>query len=126
MTHEYMILHGCEQEALSEKVNTALANNWELWGNPFCAGAYTINQAVVRQVESEHEDLRMAQEPAGYTVQVPVLEEFAPKEPETPVGEIVTSAAPLFAGILCTCLEKAGDDPNCEFHKNLPTSNLVF
>ena len=126
MKHEYMILHGCDQETLSEKVNTALANNWELWGNPFSAGAYTINQAVVRQVEGEHESLRMAQEPAGYTVQVPVLEEFAPRESGARVGEIVTSAIPLFAGILCTCAMVAGDDPDCEFHKNLSVCNLVF
>ena len=89
MAHKYKILHNSEQDLLSAQVTKYLAEGWELWGNPFAiifpsSDVCMSCQAVVRFDPSGHEvigkvetalsegnGLRMAQEPAGYNVQVP-------------------------------------------------------
>ncbi len=133
MTHEYKLLYGDTPEALSAQVNEALADGWDLWGNPFWArvpGYYSIGevnkycQAVVRLRETEVSDVeKVAYKPVGYTVQVPVLEEFSPKVisvvKEQPV--VLWSRLPE-----CTCHGTGGEDPECEFHKMYPSMNLRF
>ena len=127
MTHEYKLLYGDTPEALSAQVNEALADGWDLWGNPFWArvpGYYSIGevnkycQAAVRLVEEKAESVS-----AGYTVSVPVLEEFSPKVisvvKEQPV--VLWSRLPE-----CTCHGTGGEDPECEFHKMYPSMNLRF
>ena len=133
MRHEYNVLHGETTEELTKEVNMALSQGWELWGNPFCGrapGFYSIGevnkycQAAVRLRETEVSDVeKVAYKPVGYTVQVPVLEEFSPKVisvvKEQPV--VLWSRLPE-----CTCHGTGGEDPECEFHKMYPSTNLRF
>ena len=130
MTHEYKLLYGDTPEALSAQVNEALADGWDLWGNPFWArvpGYYSIGevnkycQAAVRLVEEKAESVS-----AGYTVSVPVLEEFSPIRIPVSELETVINARPVFCFNLplCTCGKEM--DPDCEFHKLHPFTNLVF
>jgi hypothetical protein len=86
MTHEYKIVQSSGSGLLGIAVTHCLAEGWELWGNPFLLTYDMVEngyicQAMVRQVESEHGGMRMAQEPAGYTVGVP----------ETPAVEELTA-----------------------------------
>ena len=136
MRHEYNVLHGETTEELTKEVNMALSQGWELWGNPFCGrapGFYSIGevnkycQAVVRLRETEVSDVeKVAYKPVGYTVQVPVLEELSPTV--IPVSELKTvveaKRVVSFSLPLCTCLERIGGDPTCEFHKLYPVTNL--
>ncbi len=86
MAHKYRLLERLSSEELSNVVTERLANEWELWGNPFVVEIQYLGhyfQAMVRFDPSGHtvagkiETLRQAQgdaaldEPAGYTVQVP-------------------------------------------------------
>jgi hypothetical protein len=131
MKTEYKILQGYQgydEESLSVQVTKHLADGWDLWGNPFAyvypsSDVTHICQAVVRQVESEHGGMRMAQEPAGYTVQVPetpaarfnvqeTLQEIA-ETPEEVTDHDLAASASLDS---CACLEYQGDNPACRVH----------
>jgi hypothetical protein len=55
MTYQYLMLSRNTVGDLSESVNHALLNGWELWGNPFWGHSYC--QALVKWEETET-DLR--------------------------------------------------------------------
>jgi hypothetical protein len=98
MGRQYKLIECAYSDELSAVVSRHLADGWDCWGNPFAQEAeYDGNvrdihycQAVVRTTEPG--------EPAGYAVGSPELEHArANHEP-------------------CTCLEQAGDDPDCPAH----------
>jgi hypothetical protein len=147
MRHEYKVLHGEIPEALDEEVNIYLNRGWDLWGNPFVSRIITVYQSeinnycqvVVRMQtedqgrETEAEGMRMAQEPAGYTVQVPVLEELETRPTEAMKEfkeKVLGPWVEKNIGKLCCCAEYIGDNPNCPvhehyFYKGRPVSGLV-
>jgi hypothetical protein len=133
MAHEYKILHGSDQEILSKWVNEHLAIGWDLWGNPFAAGLYTFNQAVVRMAQEPASETHAA-EAAGFTTQVP---ETPAEEQDGPtvVVPILPEMADQPANWLkqhiefgnqpgsCACFEKVGDNPQCHLHGGGPFSH---
>ncbi|TRZ51165.1 DUF1737 domain-containing protein [bacterium] len=148
MAHEYKLLTGETVYVLSTLVTAHLADGFELWGNPFAVStdirSYLFCQAVVRQVEREHGGMRMAQEPAGYTVGVPETPEEDGKraesrkqkaegrkqkaedkgrpvlEPGLPRKTGDRGDVPTFEGVPCDCFEIKGDNPKCAVHKDFP------
>jgi hypothetical protein len=126
MGHQYKLLHSTYQEALARQVNEHLEIGWELWGNPFCAGQYTINQALVRFEPTTIPDkmnLDALTQPAGFSTQVPEtpMEKGYQAQglvsPEAEYLPKVESVRPLFSGILCCCEKRAGDNPDCTAHR---------
>jgi hypothetical protein len=117
MSHEFKFLESSSSEQFSELVTRHLAEGWDLWGNPVVQEAmydgdvYDVHffQAVVRMIERPNAGRRMAQETAGYTVQVPILEEHIYKP------SFVTERA-AWLPEKCQCFEVAGDNHACPIH----------
>jgi hypothetical protein len=142
MRHEYRIVRG-DSEDLSIAVTNALADGWELWGNPFAVEIKSIYQigtshdfcqAMVRQVENMQEKASASHaadaadggskppqlEPAGYTVGVPEMPEFSEARTGTANLKVIQ-----FFPTACTCFEKVGDNLNCPVHRtSVPSGRL--
>jgi len=128
MRHEYAVLHGSDQEFLGEIVTIALADGWELWGNPFASGIYTFNQAIVRQVE-DNRSLETAestaQMPAGYSMLVPETPGEEELRTKTMNPETILIYPAVISDHMCFCFEKAGDNPNCPVNHRMPVSGRI-
>ena len=132
---EYLLLLAKNPKDLEKKVNAKLAEDWDLWGNPFYAvhNGGLLVQAVVR-IGGTSEGISTT---VGYAVQVPetpamvsgisvstqrALESMSAAQL---TGGIVQSVRHLFAGILCSCSQYEGDDPYCPIHRH-PTTGLTL
>jgi hypothetical protein len=70
MKKEYQIISAESPGQLSSVITLMLADNWELWGNPF-ALKWEICQAMVRFVEPETPKAVVMESVAGFVVGTP-------------------------------------------------------
>ena len=126
---KYKLLHGDNPETLSDEVTAHLEQGWELCCNPFASsmkGSYGIVpetvfcQAVWRYGQSVppiREEKDELAEPSQSRRMAAALEMVGAQAYALSADHIVESAKLLFAGILCSCFERPGDNPDCPVHK---------
>jgi hypothetical protein len=138
MGHEYKLLDCVGSVELSKEVTQHLADGWDLWGNPFVShneiGDQYFHQTVVRFDLAGHSVVGKLEtalsEPAGYAVGVPETPEAREMQNgptvEVPILEELQGRPFVeFAGGLCACYEKAGDNPECPIHRTSAPSGRV-
>jgi hypothetical protein len=128
MRHAYMLIECESSEALGEAVMLALADGWDLWGNPIVQDGYYDGlsrsvhycQAIVRQVDTP------AGKPADSKEEI-ASGEVRPRN-DTEAGYTVLLPEKRGATTMtvpCACFEMLGDNPECQMHGQMLVTRAI-